>query len=192
LNLGILGGTFNPPHNGHLIVAECVRERLGLERILFVPSEISPHKQHADPVSSRDRLEMVKLAIRGNSAFGFSDVEITRGGVSYTVETLQDLESIHPLARFYLLIGMDNLAEFHSWKDPGRLLELAEVIVMSRPEFTMTGVDPSIKGRVTMCEVPDIGISSREIRRRVKEGKSIRYLVPETVEVYIRAHRLYL
>jgi len=102
------------------------------------------------------------------------------------------LESIHPLARFYLLIGMDNLAEFHSWKDPGRLLELAEVIVMSRPEFTMTGVDPSIKGRVTMCEVPDIGISSREIRRRVKEGKSIRYLVPETVEAYIRAHRLYL
>jgi len=192
LNLGILGGTFNPPHNGHLIVAEHVRECLGLERVLFVPSEVSPHKQHVDSVSSRDRLEMVKLAIGGNSAFGFSDVEIIRGGVSYTVETLQELKTIHPLAGFYLLIGMDNVDEFHLWKDPSHLLRLAQVIVMSRPNFTMTGIDPSIKDRVTMCEVPDIGISSSEIRRRVKEGRSIRYLVPDAVEKYIRTHRLYL
>ena len=191
MNLGILGGTFNPPHNGHLIVAEHVREELGLEKILFVPSEISPHKRHVEMVSSKNRLEMVRLAIAGNVAFDISDAEIERGGVSYTVETLQALKATHARDILHLLIGMDNLAEFYSWKDPQRILELANFVVMTRPDFTMLDVDPSIREKVRICAVPEIGISSREIRGRVKEGMSIRYLVPDTVGEYIHRHKLY-
>lgn len=191
MNIGIFGGTFNPPHNGHLIIGEHVRERMRLDRILFIPSAISPHKQREETVSSRDRLEMVRLAIQGNERFAFSDVEIVRGGVSYTVDTLQELCRTHPRDHFHLLIGLDNLPEFHSWKDPQRILELADVVVMSRPDFTPHSVDPAIVREVTTCTVPEIGISSREIRRRVKEGKSIRYLVPPDVEGYIRKRGLY-
>lgn len=190
MNIGILGGTFNPPHVGHLIVAERVREEFGLEKILFVPSTISPHKQHLELANPSYRMEMVQLAVLGREFFEASDLEVSRGGVSYTVDTLEQLRNSHPGDSLFLILGMDNLAEFNTWKSPGRILELAQVILMTRPGV-QPPIDNGVQRKFTLCRVPEIGISSSEIRERVKQGKSIRYLVPKPVESYIFYRKLY-
>lgn len=192
MNLGLLGGTFNPPHLGHLIVAERVREELGLDKILFIPSAISPHKQHIQLIDPAYRMEMVQLAVLGQQFLGSSDIEIARGGVSYTIDTLEQLKRMHPGDTFFLLIGMDNLVEFNTWKSPKKIVELASVVVMTRPGFKPNGVPGEYGKKFILCQVPEIEISSSDIRSRVKRGKAIRYLVPETVEMYIRTHHLYL
>jgi nicotinate-nucleotide adenylyltransferase len=192
MNIGIFGGTFNPPHVGHLIVADRVREELGLARVLFVPSAISPHKQHLHSIDPDYRMEMVQLAVHGQQFFEPSDIEVRRGGVSYTVDTLECVKKTFPDAVLYLLIGMDNLLEFDSWKFPERIIELARITVMTRPGFQH---DADFKGRgkgFVFCKVPEIGISSSEIRERVKHGKTIRYLVPRSIESYIYYRKLYL
>lgn len=191
MNIGILGGTFNPPHMGHLIVAEHAREKLNLEKIIFVPTAVPPHKQGLDIVEAHHRYEMVQCAIQGNRHFDASDLEIAKGGLSFTVETLQLLRKLRHEDSFHLLIGADNLMEFHTWREPDRILELATVVAMTRPGFSLSKFDDRFRNRIVTCEVPEIAIESRTIRARVGDGKSIRYLVPVAVETYIVQHKLY-
>jgi nicotinate-nucleotide adenylyltransferase len=191
MNIGIFGGTFNPPHLGHLIVAEHAREHLGLHRLVFVPSAISPHKQGRETAAPHHRLRMLHLAVEGNHAFTVSDVEVLRGGISFTVDTLQELQGMFPQSRLVMLIGADNLNEFHLWRQPDRIMEMAEVVALTRPGFSADEVDPELGRRINICQVPAIGIEARQIRRRIREGLSIRYLVPAAVESYIIANQLY-
>ena len=189
--IGIFGGTFNPPHIGHLIVAESVCEQLKLEKVIFVPSFISPHKKKGEERLSFHRLEMVKLAIRLNPHFDISEIEVTRKGMSYTYETLETFHRKYPSSKLFFIIGADNFAEFHTWKNPARIVELASLVVMNRPLNT-PGVRRKgfVKG-AQFAPVPDIQISSTEIRKMIAENKSIRYLVPQVVLHYIQRHKLY-
>jgi nicotinate-nucleotide adenylyltransferase len=191
MNIGIFGGTFNPPHVGHLIVAERVREELGLGKMIFIPSAVSPHKQHLSIVDPSYRMEMVQLAVHGQQFFESSPIEIERGGVSFTIDTLEQLRQVYPGDTLHMIIGMDNLVEFNTWRSPERIFELANVAVMTRPGFKPNGILGEYGKRFTLCQVPEIGISSSGIRERVKKGKSIRYLVPKPVESYIYYRRLY-
>ena len=191
MRIGIFGGTFNPPHVGHLIVAEAVREHLGMDKVVFVPSYINPQKQESEVASGDHRLEMLRLATDGNPGFVVSDAEIRRGGVSFTVDTLAEFHRTYPVADLYFLVGIDNLPAFNTWRDPERILSLARVAVMTRPGFS-AAESPLMKDeRVTLCVVPDIGISSTDIRERVRTGRSIRYLVPSPVEEFIKSEGIY-
>jgi nicotinate-nucleotide adenylyltransferase len=134
---------------------------------------------------------MVQCAIRGDTRFEISELEIQRGGESYTVDTLRELIARRPDDTFFLLIGMDLMVEFLSWREPHQILDLVNVVVITRPDFDLSKVDPAVRTKITVCEVPEVAVSSSDIRRRVKEGKSIRYLVPAGVEAYIARHGLY-
>jgi nicotinate-nucleotide adenylyltransferase len=191
MKLGIFGGTFDPVHLGHLIVAEAVRESAGLDRIIFIPAMIPPHKTAAPVTSATHRLAMLREAVRSNAFFQVSDVEIERGGVSYTVDTLRQLKTLNADDEIYLLIGADNLREFQSWKDPGEIVKRATIIVMNRPGFAAEPGDAPYPGHSIPCQVPSIDISATEIRRRVQKGLTISYLVPAAVARYIEKHRLY-
>jgi nicotinate-nucleotide adenylyltransferase len=191
MNIGIFGGTFNPPHLGHLIVAEHVREKLGLDRIRYIPSAIPPHKQNQDIVEAHHRLAMLEHAVQGNRQFEVSDMEIQRGGVSFTVDTLNETKKLSPDDHLFMLIGMDNLNEFQTWKNPEHILAVATVVVMTRPGFQFRNEDVELRTKITVCEVPEIAITSSAIRAKVRDRKSIRYLVPAAVELYIYRHHLY-
>lgn len=190
MTTGIFGGTFDPPHLGHLLVAEFARAELGLDRVLFIPAASPPHKTHVNVTPPVHRLAMVRLAVQRNSAFVVDDREIRRGGVSYTLDTLNELSVDDSLGALVLLIGQDNMLEFSTWKSPEQIVELARVVVLTRPGFSLES-RPPLSHAMTLCEVPEIDISSRDIRRRVREGLSIRYLVPEAVASYIGEHHLY-
>lgn len=191
MKIGILGGTFNPPHMGHLIAAESVCEQLQLDRMLFIPAANPPHKISEGILEPHHRLLMLEHAIRGNPRFEASDVELRRGGVSYTVDTLQTLAETLPDAQLYLLVGTDMLTEFPAWRSSDEILLRAEIVALCRPGFPLPSLPPHIRKRVIEARIPEVGISSSEIRRRVREGKSIRYLVPAEVQSYIAQHRLY-
>ncbi|MCW5896058.1 MAG: nicotinate-nucleotide adenylyltransferase [Bacteroidetes bacterium] len=191
MTIGIFGGTFNPPHVGHLIAAEHVRTELAIDRILFIPAAIPPHKVNDGIVAAHHRVQMLRLATQGNLAFEVSEIEIVRGGISYTIDTLQHLKNQHPSDGLCVLIGMDNLAEFHTWKSPERILDLATVVVTTRPGFTEDDVPNTMKRSVRICPVPEIAVASRQIRKRVAEKKSIRYMVPDVVREYIHRFDLY-
>ncbi len=190
--LGIFGGTFNPPHMAHLLAAEGVRDHLKLDKILFVPAAIPPHKLKEDVIPARHRLEMVRLAIEGNPSFEVSDVELRRKGPSYTIDTVLDLKRRLPGNDIYFIMGIDLLIEFDSWKEPDRILTECNLVAMNRPGFDLAVVDKDLLSRVELVNVPSVDISSTNIRRRVKSGRSIRYLVPAKVEDYIRRNSIYL
>ncbi len=191
MNTGIFGGTFDPPHIGHLIVAEHIREAAGLDRIIFVPSAISPHKQHQTSSSPTHRLAMIRLSIADQPAFAVSSSEIERGGISFTIDTLMSLREVFSDDSLSLIIGMDNLVDFQEWKEPKKILEIAKLLVMTRPDVK-SSIWPSMpKGWYSVYPVPAIDLSSSEIRQRVKEGLSIRYMVTPSVEAYIKNHQLY-
>jgi nicotinate-nucleotide adenylyltransferase len=191
MRIGVFGGTFNPPHLGHLIVAESARESLNLDEVLFIPCASPPHKSSRSLADADCRLEMVRLATSGHSGFEVSDIEVQRGGKSYTVDTLRTLTALYPRAQLYLLIGIDNLLELHTWKEPEEIFSLSEVVAINRPGFDPTTVRKDYLRRVTFLRYPSIDISSSEIRRKAKMGKSIRYLVPSAVETYILRHGAY-
>lgn len=191
MNIGIFGGTFNPPHCGHLIVGECVRDTLHLEKILFIPTATPPHKGVQLLAPSRDRLAMTELAVGGNPSFEASGAEIERGGLSYTIDTLREIGARFPRARLKLLIGADNLFDFDGWKSPGEILDMADLVVMTRPGYDLRRSRSEFLPRATIVTVPQIGISGTEIRRRVKFHQSIRYLVPAAVGEYIARRHLY-
>ncbi|MEK6649710.1 MAG: nicotinate-nucleotide adenylyltransferase [Bacteroidota bacterium] len=188
--VGLFGGTFDPPHVGHLIIAEAAREQLGLERILFMPAAQAPHKRTARATPARHRLAMVRAAVRGVPRFHASDFEIRKGGLSYTVDTVRFLRSVFPRKEIWLLLGSDNLQDFFSWKEPGELLSLCRISVYVRPGFPL---DRRLLRR-TRAEVIEGGLldlSSTLIRRLQHRRRSIRFIVPPSVEKYIVRHRLY-
>ncbi|MEO8209851.1 MAG: nicotinate-nucleotide adenylyltransferase [bacterium] len=189
--IGIFGGTFNPPHIAHSIVAESVREQLKLDKILFIPSGNPPLKES---ISAKHRLAMAKLAFGNDKHFEVNDIEMQNVNErSYTVNTLGKLNEIHKddPVRFYLIIGVDNLIEFPKWKDPEKLFEMSEVVVINRPGFEVKRSETKFADKVNFVTVPYLEISSSMIRSLVLGGRSIRYLVSEEVEDYIERNNLY-
>ena len=194
--LGLLGGTFDPPHYGHLVLAETARVQLGLDRVLFVVAGLPPHKPGRPITPDSHRLAMVETAIVGNSAFAISRVDLDRPGPHYTVETLFLLRREYPEAEPFFLIGGDSLAQFLNWRDPAGILGQARLAVMPRPGYepdlaALERALPGMDGRLAWLDAPFLDISASDLRRRVRQGLPIRYLVPPPVEVYIREHRLY-
>ncbi len=190
--LGIFGGTFNPPHMAHLMAAEGVRDQLKLDKVLFVPAAIPPHKQKENIVPVKHRLEMVRLAIRGNRYFEISDVELHRKGPSYTIDTVREMRRSYPDDELLFIMGIDLLTEFDTWKEPDMILEECRLVAMNRPGFDLAVIDKDLLMRVELVNVPSVDISSTNIRRRVKSGRSIRYLVTQDVEEYIHGNSIYL
>lgn len=204
MNIGILGGTFDPVHIGHLVVGEEARIKLGLSEVLFVPAGQPWLKLDRDITPAVHRVEMVRRAIADNPCFKLSTVEVDRPGPSYTVDTLTALQKrLGSEARLFFILGRDALAELPLWKEPGRLVELCRLVaaprsIVSRDEGSspkdlkrLEEAMPGLLDRVTQLDMPVIGISSSAIRQRVAQGLSIRYLVPPGVEKYIREQKLY-
>lgn len=191
-----MGGSFNPPHVGHSILAENVREQLFLDRMVFVPSGRHALKSGDTLVSPEHRLNMARLAFGNDANFEVSDIEIEKsesGETNYTVDTLMSLYDRYKndFIKLYLIIGIDNLIEFPKWKNPDKLFALSEVIVMNRPGFLVQDVDVEYSRKARYLSVPMLDISSTNIRGRIKSGMSIRYLVDEKVEKYIYENGLY-
>jgi nicotinate-nucleotide adenylyltransferase len=191
LRIGVFGGTFDPVHLGHLIAAGEAAESLRLDRVLFVPSGRPPHKRGRSLSPAADRLGMVRIAIRGDRRFACSDIELGWGGLSYTADTLRRLRDADPRSRLFLLIGLDQASLLSTWKDPERLFALATVCALSRPGFSFARVGKPWRDRILPVPVSAIGISASDVRRRVAQGRSIRYLVPPAVERHINRNRLY-
>lgn len=197
MNIGVLGGTFDPIHIGHLIVAEEARTRLGLERVLFVPAGNPWLKQNNSISPASHRVEMVRRGIAGNPGFELSALEVERSGPSYTVDTMRALrQQLGAEVGLFFILGLDTLAELPLWKEPGELGRLCTLVVAPRSgERGLQDLEASIEGlsgRVVQLDMPLIGVSSSEIRQRVAQGGSIRYLVPGAVEDYIAHQGLYL
>ncbi len=191
MRVGIFGGSFNPPHTAHLIVAELVREAGGLDRVLWIPAARPPHKPEADLADADHRLAMTRLAVAGNPAFDVSDLELRRTGPSYTVDTLRALQTAHPDVAFTLILGGDSFRDFATWRDPDEIARRVTLLVYDRPGSTYEAVPERFRARARFVETPLLAISGTDIRRRVREGRTIRYLVPEPVRQYITAHGLY-
>jgi len=197
-NIGILGGTFDPIHLGHLIIAEQTRLKLRLGRVLFVPAG-QPWLKADHTIAPQDsRVEMVRLAIAGNPYFELSRIEVERPGPSYTVDTLMALRGqLGAEVKIFFILGSDNLVELTLWKEPAKLVELCKLVVVPRlgidvPDLkSLEASIPGISDSVIQLELPIIEISSSQMRQRVAEGLSIRYLVPDEVEQYIVQHSLY-
>lgn len=195
-SVGILGGTFDPIHHGHLVIAEEAREALGLERVLLVPAATPPHKPDHPVTSPAHRLAMVELAIAGNPAFSVSAIEVERGGTSYTVDTLETLAGEGITAPWFIL-SAEALAEFPSWRRPDRILELCRLAVVPRSGHEMLDSAwvrehfPGREARLRFLPGPLLPISGSVVRRRAAAGRSVRYLVPDAVASYITDHALY-
>lgn len=181
MKIGIFGGSFNPPHIAHLILAESLYENLSLDKVLFMPSSTPPHKQNDTLLDPADRLRLVKLAIADNDRFSVSDLEIKRGGTSYTIETITALENSYNDATLYLVVGLDNLVTFHHWREYRAILDRCTVVAMNRPGTEIRHVRKEILENATIIDVPYLDISSTTIRERIRQGKSVRYLVPDAV-----------
>ena len=191
MNLGIYGGTFNPPHLGHLIVAETVGDQFGLDKVLWIPSGRPPHKDVRELVSASHRLAMTRRAVAGNRRFSVSDVEVTCERTSYTVDTLGALQRRYPEATLHLILGGDSLRDFASWYQPEVIVERARLAVYDRPGTDRRAVPERFLRHARFAEAPLLAISGTEIRDRCRRDASIRYLVPEGVRAYIQEHGLY-
>ena len=196
----VFGGSFNPVHLGHLIMAEDAREQFQADRVLFVPAAQPPHKPAAALAAPEHRIEMLRLAVQDHAAFSVSDLEIRRGGVSYSVDTVEHLRRERPDRALLFLVGGDTLPEIHLWRDVYRLLDLCEVITLVRPGYPPDrlradglGLREPWASRLArgVATGHQVDIASSEIRQRIATGRSIRYLVPPAVERYIRVHHLY-
>lgn len=191
--IGIMGGTFDPVHIGHLIAAEAARDGCGLDEVWFIPTYQPPLKDNEPGASSEARLQMVQEALGGSPAFKALDIELQRGGMSYSIDTVLELKKRYPDASFSYIIGSDRINDLPKWH---RIEELAELITFIGLERAGTAVQLDelpgfLRRRVAMAEMPPIGISSTEIRSRVLGGRSIAYLVPDTVHQFIKRRGLY-
>lgn len=196
MRIGILGGTFNPPHLAHLVCAQEAHRELGLDRVLWVPAAIPPHKPVEAEPGAQHRLELCRRAIDGDERFAVSDMELRRAGPSYTVDTLKELSSQSPTDELFLILGGDIAAGLPEWREPERVLELATVAIAHRRGTARAKVQKAldqIRGgdRARFFAMPRIGISSTMVRRRVRAGQPIRYLVPDGVLEYIETHGIY-
>jgi len=191
VRIGVFGGTFDPPHVGHLLVASDAREALKLDRLIFVPAGAQPFKIHTPPVASgQDRVEMLRLAAADDANYVVDDAEINRKGLSFTVDTLEHLSERHPAAQLFLLLGEDLLASFEQWRNPARILELATLAAVRRAGPASSVVE-SVAPGVLMVSTRRVDVSSTEVRERLRAGKSIKGFVPESVERFIDARGLY-
>jgi nicotinate-nucleotide adenylyltransferase len=187
--IGIFGGTFDPIHNGHLITAQSVIELRNLEKIIFIPAYISPHKQNEEAASAQHRLNMIKLAIDNVSFFECSDYEIKQHTISYTIDTLREFKKYYD--EIDLIIGYDNIFQFHTWNEPDEILKLANVVVLRRKSsHPLEFVDKYVES-ATFVQTRGIEISATDIRNRVQDNLPIHYLVPKNVEEYIYKNKLY-
>lgn len=191
--VGVLGGSFDPPHLGHLALAEWARVELGLARVLFVPAGDPPHKARGSVTAARHRLAMTRAAVRGNDAFEVRDLEVRRKGPSYTVDTVRELAAELGRVRLVLLMGADMFATFGTWREPDAILARAQVAVALRP-----GARKPRAGRwateghgVTFLQNPGLEVSSTTLRARARAGLSLRYLVPDAVARHVEKHALY-
>lgn len=200
MRLGVFGGAFDPVHYGHLLLAELCREACQLDQVWFLPTASPPHKQHYAVTPAQQRVEMLELAIGGNEHFAVSRLEVDRGGVSYTVDTLAQLKAEAPQRELFFLLGADSLVDLPCWREPERICELAMPIAARRPGAAKPNlnvlahlVSPERLQEIGryQVEMPQIGLSSRAIRRRVAAGLSIRYQTPRAVEKYIETAGLY-
>jgi nicotinate-nucleotide adenylyltransferase len=194
--LGIMGGTFDPIHYGHLVAAEQARVRFGLERVIFVPNRVPPHKKDYTVSGPEHRYAMTLLATCSNPHFETSRMELERPGPSYTVETMAAVRrEVGEQAALYFITGADAVLEILTWKDPRRILELCELIAAARPgyplEEALESLEPGMRERVHALDIPGVAISSTEMRRRAAEGLPLRYLTPPAVAAYIAKHGLY-
>ena len=189
--IGVFGGTFDPPHLGHLIVAQQAAELLRLDRVLFIPAGRPPHKRQRVKTPAAARLAMVRLAIAGNPLFDCSDIELRSARPSYTADTLRRLSVAQPGARLHLLIGSDQAVLLPIWMTPERLFALATVCVLQRPGSLVATIPQPWRRRIVPVPVSAIDISASAIRHRAAAGRSIDYLVPPAVARYIHHHELY-
>ncbi|WP_044733063.1 nicotinate-nucleotide adenylyltransferase [Geobacillus kaustophilus] len=184
--IGIFGGTFDPPHYGHLLMANEVLDALQLSEIWFLPNRIPPHKQHEQVTKSENRLRMLELAVAGHPRFHIETIELEREGPSYTYDTIRQLVAMHPDDEFYFIIGADMVEHLPNWHRIEELIELVTFVGVKRPGFSMETPYPVIE-----VEAPQFAVSSSLIRERVRNGQTIRYLVPEGVRLYIEEKGLY-
>lgn len=200
MRIGIFGGTFDPVHLGHLIVAEQCREQARLDQVWFIPSARPPHKQDRPLTPFEQRVEMLRLALAGQPAFQINEIEKDRPGPSYTADTLDVLSRDHSDADFHLILGSDCLADLPFWHEPARIIARAGLLIVSRPGWPVWPAEQlraalhlsaEVSLRLQGIDVPQIDISSRDLRRRAAEGRSLRFLVPRAVECYIEEKRLY-
>lgn len=199
MHIGVFGGTFDPVHLGHLILAEQCREQARLDRVLFIPAARPPHKLEKPLTPFHHRVEMLSLAVAGNPAFAVDELEKDRPGPSYTADTLEELRRRFPDAGLTLLIGSDCLPDLAYWRDPSRIAALADLLIMARPGWPVADLDAlraslHLTAELQLRQVvqaPMLDVSSRDLRARAAEGRSLRYLVPRAVECYVLAHRLY-
>ena len=196
MRLGILGGTFNPPHVGHLVCAQEAYFQLQLDQVLLVPARIPPHKDLPDDPGPGHRLELCRLAIQGDERFAVCELELHREGPSYTVDTLRELHATVQDSELYLIVGGDIAAGLSEWREPERVLSLAALAVADRQGTPRTAIESAL-ARVTggsearFFAMPQIAVSSTMVRGRARAGRPIRYLVPDRVATYIERHRLY-
>ncbi len=200
MRLGLFGGTFDPVHYGHLILAECCREECRLDEVRLLPTAVPPHKRGRQLTAAEPRIEMLELAVAGHPAFSVSRYETARGGVNYTVDTLTHFQQENPEAELFFLMGADMLRDLPRWRNAGEVCRLATIVAVRRPDTDPLDFDCLAQVttseriehfRENQVEMPPIGFSSTEIRRRVGENQSIRYRTPRAVEEYIREHGLY-
>lgn len=199
MDIGILGGTFDPIHNGHIIVAEEVRARLNLAEVVFVPAGQPWLKAGSPILAAEHRVQMVRLAIAGKPYFKLSTMEVERAGPSYTVDTIAELRAqLGTGDELFFILGWDNLAQFPKWKEPSRIIKMCRLVAVPRPGYSLpdlSSVEASLPGlsrRLILLDKPEVDIVATEIRDRVAQGLSIRHLVPEPVDEYIRQHKLYV
>lgn len=198
--IGIYGGSFNPVQNAHLLIAELFCESMDLDKCIFIPASVSPFKSEDDysEISDNDRLKMLEMAIEDNPKFEADDFELTKGGVSYSINTIDHLIKKYPESAFYLLIGGDHAGVFTDWKDWQEILKKTYLCIAQRPDTFSEDDKKEIEEKLTVdnkkllwLDTPLIEISSTEIRKRAAENKTIRYMVPKKVEQYIGSHNLY-
>jgi nicotinate-nucleotide adenylyltransferase len=195
MRLGVFGGSFDPVHFGHLRMAEEARTQAGLDRVLFIPTQVSPFKVGRQVTPGELRVQMLHIAVEDNPAFAVSDVEVARPGPSYTVETLRLLREQHPSAELLFLTGTDAVRDLPKWREPEEILSLARFLVAARPGVDRAEVLHALpdtwEERISFIEMQELDISSTYLRERIREGQSVRYLLPRAVEQFIAAHGLY-
>lgn len=198
MRIGIYGGTFDPIHLGHLVLAEQCREQCRLDEVWFVPAGAPPHKSGVEITPAKQRLEMLELALAGHDRFRIQRLEIDRAGPSFTVDTLQQFQDESAERQLFLLLGADSVHDLPTWRAPQRILQLATIVAVNRgdrPGFDVAAATQSFghaaAQRMITVEMPGLDIASRDLRRRVQDGRSIRYLVPRAVEMYIAQQHLY-
>lgn len=197
--IGLMGGTFNPIHYGHLLIAENAYEQFGLDEVIFIPTGRSPHKDARQILDARERMEMIRLAIADNPHFSCSDYEIKKEGVSYTYLTVQAFYESAAGSELYFIMGADSLAYFDSWMRPDKISRMSTILAAVRDGLNMEELLPIQKElgqtygtKIGFINTPNFSVSSRMIRKRICSGHTIRYLVPDVVEQYLKEHHVYV